>query len=157
MFNLSILLVLSTHLLGAYAALIHSSIARIRGLEKCLQVAANPLNGVIANGTAVQIMNCSEGSRFQNWVINRGLTKVQLAGTQFCLDAGSVPANGVGMKVWQCFNGLPAQQWFYTDDNGIVLDGQGLCLDLPSGNTADGTQLQTYQCAPNNPNQEFLL
>lgn len=31
----------------------------------------------------------------------RGSTAVKLAGTNFCLDAGSNPANGVQMKIWQ--------------------------------------------------------
>ncbi|KAH6885084.1 carbohydrate-binding module family 13 protein [Coprinopsis sp. MPI-PUGE-AT-0042] len=157
MFKSSIVLALSAQLLGAYASLIHSSLARSRGVEKCLDVAGNRLNGFIANGTAVQIFNCMEGSKFQNWVINNGSTKVQLAGTQFCLDAGSAPANGVGLKVWQCYDALPAQQWYFTTDNRIALEGQGLCVDLPNGDITNGIQLQTWQCTDNNMNQEFLL
>jgi hypothetical protein len=30
------------------------------------------------------------------------------------------------MKIWECFDGLAAQQWFYTDDNRIALENQGL-------------------------------
>lgn len=64
-----------------------------------------------------------------------------MAGTNFCLDAGSsmsslrrfgscthlfqAPGNGVGMKIWQCYDNLPAQQWYYTADNRIALEGQG--------------------------------
>ncbi|KAF8999265.1 hypothetical protein BDQ17DRAFT_1427883 [Cyathus striatus] len=35
------------------------------------------------------------GTPAQNWEIQRESTKVRLAGTQFCLDAGSSPANGM--------------------------------------------------------------
>lgn len=35
------------------------------------------------------------------------------------------PGNGVGMKVWQCYDGLDAQAWYYTDDDRIALTGKG--------------------------------
>ncbi|KAH6885094.1 hypothetical protein BKA70DRAFT_1574559 [Coprinopsis sp. MPI-PUGE-AT-0042] len=53
-------------------------------LGKCLEVRG----AVFANGTPVQIYDCN-GTPAQNWILNRGSTKVQLAGTSFCLDAGS--------------------------------------------------------------------
>ncbi|KAF8966640.1 G-X-X-X-Q-X-W domain-containing protein [Flammula alnicola] len=89
---------------------------------KCLDVRG----AIFANGTPVQIYDCN-GTGAQKWFYVRGSTKVQLAGTNFCLDAGSSPANGVGLKLWQCYSGLAAQQWYYTDDNRIALEGQGMC------------------------------
>jgi hypothetical protein len=35
------------------------------------------------------------------------------------------PADGVQLKIWQCFDHLPAQQWFYTADSRIALEGKG--------------------------------
>jgi hypothetical protein len=35
------------------------------------------------------------------------------------------PANGIQLKIWECFDHLPAQQWFYTQDSRIALQGQG--------------------------------
>ncbi|KAF9556548.1 hypothetical protein CPC08DRAFT_91192 [Agrocybe pediades] len=68
------------------------------GNNKCLDVRA----ATYANGTSVQIYDCN-GSGAQKWVINRGSnTSIRASGTNFCLDAGSSPANGVGMKIWQC-------------------------------------------------------
>jgi hypothetical protein len=32
----------------------------------------------------------------------------------------------------QCYAGVAAQTWFFTDDNRIALQGQGQCLDLTS-------------------------
>ena len=67
------------------------------------------------------------------------------------------PANGVGMKIWQCFDGLPAQQWFYTDDNRIALENQGQCLDLTNGSTNDGTIMQIWACTDQDTNQVWTL
>ncbi|KAL0952119.1 hypothetical protein HGRIS_008748 [Hohenbuehelia grisea] len=120
-------------------------------INKCLDVRGN----VRANGTPVQVYDCN-GSGAQNWIINTASTKVQLAGTNFCLDAGSTPGNGVGMKIWQCYDNLPAQQWYLTDDNRIALQNQGLCLDLPSGRLDNSNQAQTWQCTDNNFNQVWI-
>ncbi|KAF9457289.1 G-X-X-X-Q-X-W domain-containing protein [Collybia nuda] len=116
--------------------------------NKCLDVRG----AVFANGTPVQIYDCN-GSGAQNWIVNRGNTKVQVAGTNFCLDAGSSPGNGVGMKIWTCYSGLAAQAWYYTDDNRIALTGQGQCLDLTGGNLSNGNRIQTWQCTNGNNNQ----
>ena len=34
------------------------------------------------------------------------------------------PADGIQLKIWQCYDNLPAQQWYY-DENRIELDNQG--------------------------------
>jgi hypothetical protein len=51
------------------------------------------------------------------------------------VDISTEPASGIGMKIWQCFDNLPAQAWFYTDDNRIAVTGQGTffpaCLYFP--------------------------
>ncbi|KJA18263.1 carbohydrate-binding module family 13 protein [Hypholoma sublateritium FD-334 SS-4] len=105
-----------------------------------------------ANGTPVQIYDCN-GTNAQKWFVVRGSTKVQLAGTNFCLDAGSSPANGVGLKIWQCFDNLPAQQWFFTNDSRIALENQGQCMDLTNGVQTNGNQLQTWKCTDADANQ----
>ncbi|KAF9041470.1 ricin B lectin domain-containing protein [Panaeolus papilionaceus] len=116
--------------------------------NKCLDVRG----AVYANGTPVQIYDCNNTGA-QRWVIKRGSTKVQVAGTNFCLDAGSSPASGVGMKIWQCYDNLAAQQWSFTTDNKIALATQGQCLDLPNGVLTNSNQVQTWQCSNNNNNQ----
>jgi hypothetical protein len=65
------------------------------------------------------------GSGAQQWIVSPGSTKVRVANTTFCLDAGSNPTSGSKMKIWTCYDGLPAQQWWYTGDNRIALDGKG--------------------------------
>ncbi|KAF6763219.1 ricin B lectin domain-containing protein [Ephemerocybe angulata] len=74
--------------------------------RKCLDVQG----GVFANGTPVDIFDCN-GTPAQNWIINPGNTRVQVAGQNFCLDAGEWPNDGTKMKIWSCYNNLPAQSW----------------------------------------------
>ncbi|KAH9481422.1 hypothetical protein JR316_0005948 [Psilocybe cubensis] len=115
---------------------------------KCVDVrAAN-----YANGTPVQIYDCN-GTGAQKFVFNNEATKIQVAGTNFCLDAGTTPANGVGMKIWQCYDGLPAQRWYKSPNGQIILEGTAYCLDLTNGNLSNSNQLQIWQCYDGNGNQ----
>jgi len=111
---------------------------------------------VLANGTPVQIFDCN-GTPAQDWVISLGEGPVVLAGTNFCLDAGSAPANGVGMKIWECFSNLPAQDWFYTTDQRIALTNQGFCLDLTDGNLSNSNRVQTWKCTDGDQNQVWSI
>ncbi|KAH6912142.1 G-X-X-X-Q-X-W domain-containing protein [Coprinopsis sp. MPI-PUGE-AT-0042] len=106
--------------------------------------------------TTIGSYDCND-SDAQRWFLSYGATKVQLAGTNFCLDAGSNPGNGTSLKIWECFDNLAAQQWQFTDDRRLALEGTGLCLDLPSGNTANGNVLQTWACSDANANQVWNL
>ncbi|KAF9443177.1 carbohydrate-binding module family 13 protein [Macrolepiota fuliginosa MF-IS2] len=115
---------------------------------KCLGVRGDKFE----NGTPVQIYDCN-GLNSQSWILERGSTKVRSAGTNFCLDAGSTPGNAVGMKIWECYDSLPAQQWYYTDDNRVELEGTGLCLDLTNGLAVNSNQVQTWKCTDGNTNQ----
>ncbi|KAL0951942.1 hypothetical protein HGRIS_008594 [Hohenbuehelia grisea] len=123
--------------------------------DKCLDVEGN----VQANGTPVQIYDCN-GTGAQQWVINTGDTKVQLAGTNFCLDAGSEPGNAVRMKIWTCYDNLPAQAWRYDEATRQIVLTQDLpeqqCLDLEEGDLENG-QVQTYRCGVGNLNQVWTL
>ncbi|KAF8147701.1 G-X-X-X-Q-X-W domain-containing protein [Crassisporium funariophilum] len=93
--------------------------------NKCLDVRG----GIMANGTPVQIYDCN-GTQAQKWVIKRGGQQIKVSGTSFCLDAGSSPTSGTGMKIWTCYDNLPAQQWNYTPDNRILLTNRG-AFSLP--------------------------
>lgn len=79
------------------------------------------------------------------------------------------------MKIWQCYDGIPAQQWFYTNDQRIALEGNSTyssqllhlcfltaspsaqCLDLTNGSTADSNQMQTWTCTTNDNNQRWTF
>ncbi|RDB27209.1 Endo-1,4-beta-xylanase A [Hypsizygus marmoreus] len=120
--------------------------------NKCLDVRG----AVYANGTPVQIYDCN-GTGAQQWIFNRANTKVRVANRNFCLDAGTTPASGVGMKIWTCYDNLPAQAWYYTNDNRIAVTGKGQCLDLTNGVLTNGNRVQTWQCTDNNNNQVWTL
>ncbi|KAG6839517.1 hypothetical protein C0991_001915 [Blastosporella zonata] len=47
------------------------------------------------------------------------------------------------------------QQWTFNGAGGVTIFGGSKCLDVPSGNTNDGTQLQIWTCASGNQNQKF--
>ena len=32
------------------------------------------------------------------------------------------------MKIWQCYDNLPAQQWYHTDDNRLAVEGKGMLV-----------------------------
>ncbi|TFK23370.1 hypothetical protein FA15DRAFT_745496 [Coprinopsis marcescibilis] len=78
---------------------------------------------------------------------------VQVSGQNFCLDAGATPGDGTTMKIWQCFDNVPAQNWFYTDDRRISLRDRGQCLDLTNGQTWNGNFMQIWRCGNGNANQ----
>ncbi|TEB37276.1 ricin B-like lectin [Coprinellus micaceus] len=116
--------------------------------KKCLDVK----DGNFYNGAPVDIYDCNGGAG-QNWVINQGNTRVQVAGQNFCLDAGDWPNNGSKMKIWNCYDGLASQSWFYTDDKRIALKDKGFCLDLTNGDTCNGNVMQIWSCTNWNANQ----
>jgi len=120
--------------------------------KKCLDVRG----AVFANGTPVQIYDCN-GTKAQKWVINRANTKLRVAGTNFCLDAGTNPVSGTYMKIWKCYDNLPAQAWHYTNDNRIALTGRGQCLDLTNGVLTNSNRAQIWKCTDHNTNQIWTL
>ncbi|TXT15792.1 hypothetical protein VHUM_00295 [Vanrija humicola] len=121
-----------------------------RDASKCLEVQW----GALANGTPVNIATCN-GSARQRFDITPGSTAIKVTGSNFCLDAGSAPASGTRMKIWQCYAGLPAQSWTFTPGGPIALQVAGQCLDLTDGSLADGNTVQTWQCFANNDNQKW--
>jgi hypothetical protein len=106
----------------------------------------------------------------QQWVYQTGSTSICLApnaltDTNYCIDFGSnLGTNGQALKIWQQYQGLPAQSLYITDDNHIAVEnGPGQCADvqeesqsrparggLPFGTYKD---LQSYQCTFANTNQ----
>ncbi|RDB16347.1 hypothetical protein Hypma_003054 [Hypsizygus marmoreus] len=52
---------------------------------------------------------------------------------RFCLDSGSKDlGNGVGTKIWQCYDSLPVQAWPLAEDKRLVRCGASQCLALLS-------------------------
>lgn len=82
-----------------------------------------------------------------------------------CLDVpGFSTADGIQIQEYACNNGSN-QRWVIVHDTGtspnagpftIVSENSGKCLDVRSGNTADGAAVQQYHCQ-NSPNQQWNL
>lgn len=58
----------------------------------------------------------------QQWYLQDGSTKIQVANTTLCLDAGTGRSNGSPLTVATCADGRAAQKWVYNTDSQIVLD-----------------------------------
>jgi hypothetical protein len=50
--------------------------------------------------TTASISDCISSGARQRWTVQRGSTSVRLAGTDYCMDAGENPSNGVKAKIW---------------------------------------------------------
>jgi len=125
--------------------------------NKCVGI----LGGTYADGTPVDIYDCN-GSNTQKWQWNGdALTSINpVDGSQWCLDAGvnSQWTNGVRMKIWQCFSGLPQQTWTPVTTSGTIqLTTANFCLDLTMGVTTNRNILQIWTCGGGNPNQIWTV
>ncbi|KAJ9107966.1 hypothetical protein QFC20_003651 [Naganishia adeliensis] len=140
----------------------------LNGQQKCLTVT----QGNLANGVALTINDCFDASStffaLQQFVYNQGSTKIRVArnslsATDYCVDFGSNRGvNGVGLKIWQCYDGLAAQQLYITGDNHIAVEGDNQCADVRAESQATQAKpygshkdLQSWQCSGGNPNQIF--
>ena len=67
-------------------------------------------------------------------------------------------ANGVRMKIWQCFSGLPQQTWTPVTTSGTIkLTTASFCLDLTNGVKTNQNILQIWTCGSGNPNQFWTV
>ena len=80
--------------------------------------------------------------------------------SSLCLDSnGNVAQNGSKINMVSC-NGQANQNWFINQSNNTLqsnLGNRSFCVDLPAGNTTNGTQLELWDCSINNPNQNWKL
>lgn len=130
---------------------------------ECLTVA----NGAAGLNAEVVITGCfapyptDEFIGLQTWNIVQGsASTIQLAGTNYCLDAGSTPGNGNDMKIYTCYPGLTQQTWYYTTDNHIALYNGNQCLDVKAESGTIQSEpygslknVQTWQCSGPDVNQ----
>ncbi|KAL0953322.1 hypothetical protein HGRIS_004567 [Hohenbuehelia grisea] len=61
------------------------------------------------------------------------------------------------MKIWTCYDDLPAQAWYYTADRRTAVTGKGQCLDLTNGSLKNGNRVQTWKCTDRNTNQIWFI
>jgi len=67
-------------------------------------------------------------------------------------------ANGVKMKIWQCFSNLPQQTWTPVTTSGTIkLTTANFCLDLTGGIKTNQNVLQIWICGGGNANQIWTV
>ncbi|KAI5925305.1 ricin B lectin domain-containing protein [Camillea tinctor] len=107
----------------------------------------------VAAGSGIVIKSLSNAPE-QQWYLKEGSTKIQLAETELCLDAGTARSNGSPLTVANCVEGQASQNWLYNADSQIVLDQTGaqLCADLYMGAVRDNTRVVIWQCIAGDKN-----
>lgn len=148
---------------GALTSLVQTSAMVRQSKCECSSLRSNTL--LIISQLRLQRHRCSEvrpqegsnvGEGGQCLLISPSPSHIplpQVANHDFCLDASSYPGSGVKAKIWQCYDGLEAQSFYFTGDNRIAVTGKGQCLDLTDGKKDNGNVLQTWQCIDYNTNQ----
>jgi len=137
--------------------------------NKCLDLP----NGLPIDQTQLQIWDCDNGASVdQQWSYQADDT-IEKDGKCVELQGGS-SANGTAVQLYDC-NGTSGQHWSrllgtppsVAGNNQIIqripavpiqlTDANGGCLDLPSGNTTNGTKLQIWACDSNGQNQAWYM
>ncbi len=114
----------------------------------CLDVTG----GGTANGTLVDLQGCN-GSGAQVWQPQSNGSLVNPQSGKCLDDTGQSTAPGTQVQIWSC-SGAANQSWVSpagssggtTGATGAIVGYQGLCLDVRSANSADGTPVQVYTC-----------
>ncbi len=138
---------LAAMLVAAPAHADTSGALRGTGSGRCLDVS----NASQADGAALQIYDCSNGSN-QQWTSTSD-NKLTVYGNK-CLDVpGHATSNGTRVQIWSCTGGAN-QQWRVNSDGTIVGVESGLCLDVTANGTANGTAVEIWTCHGGN-NQKW--
>jgi poly(hydroxyalkanoate) depolymerase family esterase len=120
-----------------------------RASNRCVDIAGQNT----ANGTALQLFDCN-GNWNQRWALTNGAFINPQSGK--CLNAAGT-TNGSRVNLNAC-NGTGAQQWQVRSNGNITNVQSGRCLDAIGQGTANGTQLQIYDCvAAGQGNQQWTL
>ncbi|KAH8799207.1 ricin B lectin domain-containing protein [Flagelloscypha sp. PMI_526] len=146
---------------GKFLIQFHSS-------DHCATILGEP-----KDGAKVAIKACDKKHDYpgQAWTIDGQ----NIRQGDLCLDVkGGNTNNGTPLQVWTCTsfsgnNNGDGNRKFDLDSGNVVLYGDGhqerfiwsgknKCVHLPSGDTKDGNQLETWDCNPsNNPKQRWKL
>ncbi|GLY80341.1 hypothetical protein Airi01_086080 [Actinoallomurus iriomotensis] len=100
-------------------------------------------SGATGNGTRLQIYDCN-GSAAQKFAVNGGGAIVGPGGK--CVDVlgDDNGANSTAVNIWDCQSYSVDQHWVH--QSGGTLKTLGRCLDINGNGTANGTQVQLYDC-----------
>ncbi|KAH6891599.1 ricin B lectin domain-containing protein [Coprinopsis sp. MPI-PUGE-AT-0042] len=140
-----------------------SSLYRIRSFvdtTKCITAAGE------YDGAPVELQACRTDIWRPEQVFHFDGNLIKPLSTDKCLDVkDGNPNSGTRLQVWTCSTDNPNQvfeHWSKTvlivpEDHINWATQQFQCLDLPDGNTANGTPIQIWGCDYQNPNQHWRL
>ncbi|WP_329454317.1 arabinofuranosidase catalytic domain-containing protein [Streptomyces sp. NBC_01497] len=100
-------------------------------------------SGATANGTRVQIYDCN-GSTAQRFTVNGGAPIGGPGGKCADVAADDTGVNGTPVQLWDCQSWALDQHWKQNADGSLSTLGR--CLDIVGNGTADGAQLELWDC-----------
>ncbi|WP_250301966.1 ricin-type beta-trefoil lectin domain protein [Streptomyces sp. A 4/2] len=130
---------------------------QVIGLEgKCLDLTG----AESASGTAVQLYSCN-GTKAQRFRIDPAKSSDATTGALKILGkcvapTGGATADHTAITLTDC-TGATNQQWTATSSHTLKHVASGKCLDVPSGNSADGTDLQLLPCGNGSSAQQWTF
>ncbi len=100
-------------------------------------------SGATANGTRLQIYDCN-GAAAQKFSVNGGGPIASPGGK--CVDVAGDDngANLTAVQLYDCQAGAVDQQWYHNANGSLRTLGR--CLDINGNGTANGTQVELYDC-----------
>ncbi|MDD9937811.1 MAG: ricin-type beta-trefoil lectin domain protein [Myxococcales bacterium] len=131
---------------SAYGRRVSGSVVSARG--DCLSNQPDAFNGDVSF-----IWDCDEADG-QEWYFS-GDNLFLASSPNRCLEnEWWSNQSGDDVFVWTC-GGYSTQEWSF--ERVAVRGWGGLCLDLQNGNTANGTNVQMWECQDGNANQEWTI
>ncbi|GAA4246360.1 arabinofuranosidase catalytic domain-containing protein [Dactylosporangium darangshiense] len=100
-------------------------------------------SGATGNGTRLQIWDCN-GSAAQKFAVNGGGSGVGPGGKCVDVAADDSGGNGAAVQLWDCQSYAVDQHWFHQSNSALRTLGR--CLDIIGNGTANGTQVELWDC-----------
>jgi hypothetical protein len=100
-------------------------------------------SGATANGTRLQIYDCN-GSPAQKFSVKGGGPTVGTGGKCVDVAADDTGGDGAAVQLWDCQSWALDQHWYHNADGS--LETLGRCLDINGNGTANGTQVELWDC-----------
>ena len=100
-------------------------------------------SGGTANGTRLQIWDCN-GSGAQKFSVNGGGTILGPGRTCVDVAADDTGGNGSAVQLWDCQSWAVDQHWYHNANGSLRTLGR--CLDIVGNGTAQGTQVELWDC-----------
>lgn len=130
-----------------------------RGTNKCFDV----FDHGVANGVRLQQWTCTGEPHQKFRLVDFGAGNYSLVGLQ---SGRTVTVrdwaqwNGADIVIWDDQWGANQRLILVPSQNGsfqVRFNHSNKCLDLDSGNPADGARVQQWDCQPGNANQDWIL